>query len=103
MYTFKQDPSTAVYTMTIVRVTQKGRVTLPIDLRRKLRIGKDDYLSVEAEGEVLKLRKVRERKLLGSNDPIWDFVGKGSSGTKDGSTDHDRYIAEGERQRWLKR
>lgn len=89
--------------MTIVKVTEKGQLTLPIDLRRKLRIGKDDYLSVEAEGEVLKLRKVRERRLLGSNDPIWDFVGKGSSGTKDGSTDHHRYIAEGERRRWLKR
>lgn len=89
--------------MTIVKVTEKGQLTLAIDLRRKLRIGKDDYLSVEAEGEVLKLRKVRERRLLGSNDPIWDFIGKGSSGTKDGSTDHDRYIAEGERRQWLKR
>ena len=89
--------------MTIVKVTEKGQLTLPIDLRRKLRIGKDDYLSVEAEGEVLKLRKVRERKHLGTNDPIWDFVGKGSSGAKDGSTDHDRYLAEGERRRWLKR
>jgi transcriptional pleiotropic regulator of transition state genes len=89
--------------MSIVKVTEKGQLTLPIELRRKLRINKDDYLSVEAEGEVLTLRKVRERKVLGSNDPIWDFIGKGSSGTKDGSTDHDRYIAEGERQRWLKR
>jgi len=89
--------------MTILKVTEKGQLTLPIALRRKLRIGKDDYLTVEAEGDVLKLRKVREQKLLGSNDPIWDLVGKGSSGTKDGSTDHDRYIAEGERRRWLKR
>ena len=30
--------------MTIVKVTEKGQLTLPIDLRRKLRIGKDDYL-----------------------------------------------------------
>jgi AbrB family looped-hinge helix DNA binding protein len=89
--------------MSIVKVTEKGQLTLPIDLRRKLRIGKNDRLTVEAEGDVLKLRKVRAQKLLGSNDPIWDFVGKGSSGTKDGSTDHDRHIAEGERQRWLKR
>lgn len=47
--------------MTIVKVTEKGQLTLPIDLRRRLRIGKDDYLSVEAEGEVLKLRKVGAR------------------------------------------
>ncbi|MGZ8484332.1 MAG: AbrB/MazE/SpoVT family DNA-binding domain-containing protein [Candidatus Binatia bacterium] len=82
---------------------EKGQLTLPIDLRRRLRIGKDDYLSVEAEGEVLKLRKVGARRLLGSNDPIWDLVGKGSSGTQDGSTNHDRHISEGERRLWLKR
>jgi AbrB family looped-hinge helix DNA binding protein len=89
--------------MIIVKVTEKGQVTLPVGLRRKLRIGKDDYLSVEAEGEILKLRKVRERKLLGTADPIWDIVGQASSGSKDGSTDHDRYVAEGERKRWRKR
>ena len=84
--------------MQIVKVTGKGQLTLPIELRRKLRINKDDYLSVEAKGEVLKLRKVRERRVLGSNDPIWDVIGKGSSGTKDGSTNHDHYIADGKRR-----
>ena len=74
--------------MQIVKVTGKGQLTLPIELRRKLRINKDDYLSVEAAGEVLTL---------------WDFIGKGSSGTKAGSTDHDSYIAEEEQRRWLKR
>ena len=33
--------------MAIVKVTEKGQVTLPIDLRRKLGITKDDYLVVE--------------------------------------------------------
>ncbi len=89
--------------MSIVKVTEKGQLTLPIALRRKLKITKDDYLSLEAEGDVVTLRKVGERKLLGSKDPIWDLVGKGSSGTKDVSTNHDRYLAQGERRRWLKR
>ena len=89
--------------MSIVKVTAKGQFTLPIELRRKLRIGKGDYLSVEAECGILMVRKVRKRKLLGSSDPISGFIGTGSSGTKTGSTDHDRYIAEGERRRWLKR
>ena len=44
--------------MAIVKVTEKGQVTLPIDLRRKLGITKDDYLVVEIEGEYLKLHKV---------------------------------------------
>ena len=89
--------------MAIVKVTEKGQVTLPVELRRKLRIAKDDYLMVEAEGDALKMRKVRERKLLGSSDPIWEFAGVASSGTKDTSTEHDQYLAQGERGRWRKR
>lgn len=88
--------------MPIVKVTEKGQVTLPIDLRRKLKIGKDDYLVVEAEGEYLKLRKVPETKILGPEDPIWSFVGKVAGGAKDVSAKHDRYLAEGERKRWRK-
>ncbi|HWO40356.1 MAG TPA: AbrB/MazE/SpoVT family DNA-binding domain-containing protein [Candidatus Eisenbacteria bacterium] len=86
--------------MAIVKVTEKGQVTLPIDLRRKLRIGKDDYLVVEAEGEYLKLTKVAETKSLGPEDPIWSWLGKASGGKKDVSAKHDRYLAEGERKRW---
>jgi AbrB family looped-hinge helix DNA binding protein len=88
--------------MAIVKVTEKGQVTLPVDLRRKLRIGKDDYLVVEAEGEYLKLRKVPETKSLGPDDPIWSWVGKSSGGKKDVSAKHDRYLAEAERKRWRK-
>jgi AbrB family looped-hinge helix DNA binding protein len=86
--------------MAILKVTEKGQVTLPIDLRRKLRISKDDYLLVEAEGEYLKLCKLSETKRLGSEDPIWSWVGKASDRKKDVSTKHDRYLAEGERKRW---
>jgi AbrB family looped-hinge helix DNA binding protein len=89
--------------MAIVKVTEKGQVTLPIDLRRKLRISKDDYLLVEAEGNVLKVRKLAEKNLLASDDPIWEFVGRSASGEKDGSAQHDRYLAEGERKRWRRR
>jgi transcriptional pleiotropic regulator of transition state genes len=89
--------------MAIIKVTEKGQVTLPIDLRRKLRITKDDYLVVEADGNVLKIQKLAEKRPLASDDPIWDFVGRYASGEKDGSIQHDRYLAEGERKRWRKR
>lgn len=89
--------------MAIVKVTGKGQVTLPIDLRRKLQIGKDDYLVVDVEGNVLKLSKLAEKKPLASDDPIWDLLGRHASGEKDGSVEHDHYIAEGERKRWRKR
>jgi AbrB family looped-hinge helix DNA binding protein len=89
--------------MAIVTVTEKGQVTLPIDLRRKLRINKDDYLEVEAEGNVLKVRKLAARKILAADDPIWELVGCSGSGEKDGSSQHDRYLSEGERKRWRRR
>ena len=86
--------------MAIVKVTEKGQVTLPVDLRKKLGITKDNYLVVEAEGEYLRLKKVSPEKALEPEDPIWDLIGKGSSGSKDVSVRHDDYLAEGEQKRW---
>lgn len=86
--------------MAVVKVTEKGQVTLPIDLRRKLGITKDNYLVVEAEGEYLRLRKLSPEKPLAPEDPIWSLIGKGSSGRKDVSVRHDHYLTEGERKRW---
>ncbi len=83
--------------MAIIKVTEKGQVTLPIGLRRKLGITKDDYLVVETEGEYLKLRKITPIKPLSADDPIWSLVGQGSSRKKDVSRRHDHYLAEGER------
>jgi AbrB family looped-hinge helix DNA binding protein len=88
--------------MAVVKVTEKGQVTLPVDLRRKLGIRKDDYLVVEAEGEQMKLRKISETKPLGPDDPIWTLIGQGSSGVKDVSRRHDHYLGKGERKRWRK-
>jgi transcriptional pleiotropic regulator of transition state genes len=86
--------------MAIVKVTEKGQVTLPVNLRRNLGIAKDDYLVVEAEGEWLRLKKLSPAKTLAPEDPIWSLIGKGSSGSKDVSVRHDHYLAEGERKRW---
>jgi len=99
-YTLSKDPILKVIIMAIIKVTEKGQVTLPIGLRRKLGIRKDDYLAVETEGECLRLRKVPPVKPLAPDDPIWALIGKGSSGKKDVSRRHDDYLAEGERKRW---
>ena len=69
--------------MAIVKVTEKGQITLPINLRRKLGITKDDYLVVESEGEYLTLHKVSRAKALSAEDPIWDMIGQGSTGKHD--------------------
>ena len=88
--------------MAIVKVTEKGQITLPISLRRKLGITKDNFLVVESEGEYLMLRKVSPAKALSAEDPIWAMIAQGSSGKRDVSARHDYYLAKGERRRWRK-
>jgi transcriptional pleiotropic regulator of transition state genes len=88
--------------MAIVKVTEKGQITLPVDLRRKLGITKDDYLVVESEGEHLTLHKVSRAKALSAEDPIWGIIGQGASGKRDIAARHDHYLAQGERKRWRK-
>jgi len=88
--------------MRMVKVTEKGQVTIPMELRRRLGIRKNDYVAFEDGGDHVKLRKVRVAKPLGPEDPIWGMVGLGSSGRRDVSDRHDHYLAEGERKRWRK-
>ena len=88
--------------MAIVKVTEKGQITLPINLRRKLGITKDDYLAVESEGEYVTLHKVSRTKALSAEDPIWEMIGQGASGKRDVASRHDDYLAKGERKRWRK-
>lgn len=88
--------------MAIIKVTEKGQITLPIEMRRKLGITQDDYLVVESAGEYLTLHKATQAKALSADDPIWQMVGQGSGGKADVAARHDHYLAEGERKRWRK-
>jgi AbrB family looped-hinge helix DNA binding protein len=47
--------------MAIVKITAKGRLTIPIDLRRKLRIRKYDHLLVEVEGNILRSKSLEKK------------------------------------------
>ena len=88
--------------MPIIKVTEKGQITLPIELRRKLGITQNDYLVVESAGEYLTLHKASQTKSLSAKDPIWELIGQGASGKRDIAARHDHYLAEGERKRWRK-
>jgi transcriptional pleiotropic regulator of transition state genes len=88
--------------MPIVKVTEKGQITLPVELRRKLGITQDDYLVVESTGEYLTLHKASQAKALSAEDPIWQMIGQGAGGKRDVSARHDRYLAQAERKRWRK-
>jgi len=78
-------------------VTEKGQVTLPVQIRESLGIDSQSLLEVWAEGDEVRMRKVDPRDALGPTDPIWDLLGIAESGTRDVSTNHDRYLAPFER------
>jgi AbrB family looped-hinge helix DNA binding protein len=86
--------------MKAVKVTSKGQITLPIEIRTALGIDEGAYLEVLEEGDDIRLRKIVRVRSLGNDDPIWDLVGAGDSGGGDASAAHDRYLAEGEVARW---
>ena len=66
--------------MKVVKVTSKGQVTIPVEVRVDLGIDEDTYLEVTKEGNEIRLRKVVPTRPLGSDDPIWSLIGAGGSG-----------------------
>lgn len=76
----------------IMRISAKGRLTIPISIRRKLSIRTGDYLQVQLDEDSIRLRKIGPVRPLSENDPIWQMIGSAASGWEDGSTNHDRLI-----------
>jgi antitoxin PrlF len=42
----------------VIKVTSKGQVTLPKEIRRKLQISKDSYIAVDIIGDYIIMKKV---------------------------------------------
>lgn len=45
----------------VIKVTSKGQITLPVDIRKTLQINKDGYLIVETIGDFILLKKANVR------------------------------------------
>lgn len=86
--------------MKVVKVTAKGQVTIPVEVRSALGIDQDSYLEVLESGGEIRLRKIVPARALSSEDPIWDLLGAAESGSSDVAEGHDRHGAEGELERW---
>lgn len=86
--------------MKVVKVTSKGQVTIPVELRSTLGIGDDTYLEVIEVGGELRMRKIGGVRPLSEEDPIWSLVGAGRSGHEDVAEAHDRHLADAETARW---
>jgi len=42
----------------VIKVTSKGQVTLPADIRKKLHISKDTYIAVDIIGDYIIMKKL---------------------------------------------
>jgi AbrB family looped-hinge helix DNA binding protein len=47
----------------VVKITSKGQLTLPVEIRRDLSLGKDSYLYVTRLGRLIVMKKVDELSL----------------------------------------
>jgi AbrB family looped-hinge helix DNA binding protein len=62
-----------------ISIDKAGRVVLPKALREKMRVAAGDDLLVEAEGDRITLRPVRQEALLKKELGIWVYKGESSS------------------------
>ena len=83
-----------------VKVTSKGQITIPVEIRASLGIDERTHLEVWEVGDEIRLRKLLRARPLGADDPIWDLIGAGASGDGRVATDHDHHLAAGEVGRW---
>lgn len=53
------------------RVTSKGQVTIPRDIRRALRVGEGDTVVFEADSGGVRLRPLREADVFAEYEGAW--------------------------------
>ena len=64
---------------TKISIDKAGRVVLPKALRKRMRVEAGDDLLVEAEGDRITLRPIRQEALLKKELGIWVYQGESSS------------------------
>lgn len=86
----------------LTRLTAKGQLTIPVEIRKNFNLKPGDYLAVStADGNII-VKKATTITPLTDNDPIWKMIGIGKSSYTDASEKHDSYLAEGEIESWDK-
>jgi AbrB family looped-hinge helix DNA binding protein len=62
-----------------ITIDKKGRIVLPKSLREKMRVEAGDDLLIEAEGDLITLRLIRQKPLLKKERSIWFYQGESLS------------------------
>jgi transcriptional pleiotropic regulator of transition state genes len=87
----------------LTRLTAKGQLTIPVEIRKDLNLQPGDYLAVSSkEGQII-VQKATTITPLSESDPIWKMIGTGESSNYDVSENHDLYLAEDEKKSWDKK
>lgn len=80
----------------LTRLTEKGQLTIPMEIRKNLNLKPGDYFAVSTnEGDII-IKRAAIIEPLTDNDPIWKMIGVGKSNYSDISEKHDSFLAEGE-------
>jgi len=87
--------------MEVAMVCQRGRLTLPVKIRKKLGLKEGDQLAIEAGDRYMVLRPIEVSEmrgegsgLLSKDHPFWRLVGLGRSGYRDVSSDKYKHLSE---------
>jgi AbrB family looped-hinge helix DNA binding protein len=64
------------FVATKISIDKAGRVVLPKSVREKMRVEPGDDLLVEAEGDRITLRPIRQEALLKKEYGIWVYQGE---------------------------
>jgi len=78
----------------IVKVSSKGQLTLPADIRKKLGLLKGSKLYLVLDNDEIRIKAFKDKlPVLNEKSDIFDLVGS-FSGPPDLSENHDQYVAE---------
>lgn len=84
------------------RMTDRGQLALPLNLRNLLKLDKGDELEFYLEDNQIVMKKVTPVSLQGDFDPIGDEIGicRQNRGMALVTTDHDGYCESKDILRW---
>jgi AbrB family looped-hinge helix DNA binding protein len=82
----------------VVRLSSKGQLTLPVEVRRKLGLRRGARLLVTLDRDEIRIKELKEEgwPVFTPESTFFSLMGS-FNGPEDLAANHDRYLAEGRR------
>jgi antitoxin PrlF len=82
----------------IVKISSKGQLTLPAEIRKKMGLLKGSKLYLVLDNDEIRIKAFKGKlPVLNEKSSIYSLIGS-FSGPEDLSAKHDQYVAEGSEQ-----